>query len=233
ARLARRLRRRRPPPLSVGRRPGARRYAGGVVHWVPVGARSPQGRVPQLALGSRWLRGGRARVPGRCRCGAPWPRGAARRRVHHRPGTARRGGSLELVAGNTRRRPVRLGGSATGPILELPRRDRRVYSGSMSPSHRIFLLSPAHCSGKRAGFLLRKNARSTLAQRLRSSEGATIGEVFTFMSGLYFRGKLAYASAFANPPEGCSGVQVIVPGVGLCPPRATIDLAGLRAIAQV
>ncbi len=103
----------------------------------------------------------------------------------------------------------------------------------MSPSHRIFLLSPAHCSGKRAGFLLRKNARSTLAQRLRSTEGATIGEVFTFMSGLYFRGKLAYASAFANPPEDCSGVQVIVPGVGLCPPRAIIDLDGLRAIARI
>src|SRR5205823_2896421 len=326
ARLARRLRRRRPPPLSAGRRAGARGYAGSVVPGVPVGARSAQGRVPQLALGSRWLRGGRARVPGRCRCGAPWPRGAARRRVHHRPhagllhrvraqhglrdllggsrgggpavragrargdrggpradrsrhhqrrgrdgrrvrgvhagglpgdansgaraggerrarrhggtgrhrpGTARPGGSLELVAGNTRRRPVRLGGSATGPILELPRRDRRVYSGSMSPSHRIFLLSPAHCSGKRAGFLLRKNARSTLAQRLRSTEGANIGEVFTFMSGLYFRGKLAYAAAFANPPEGCSGIQVIVPGLGLCPPRAMIDLDGLRAIAQV
>src|SRR5947208_10920553 len=77
----------------------------------------------------------------------------------------------------------------------------RAYSGSMSPTHRIFLLSPAHCSGKRAGFLLRENARSTLARRLRSTEGATIGEVFTFMSGLYFRGKLAYASTFANPPD--------------------------------
>ncbi len=53
------------------------------------------------------------------------------------------------------------------------------------------------------------------------------------MSGLYFRGKLAYASAFANPPDGCAGIQVIVPGLGLCPPRATIDLAGLRAIARV
>ncbi len=103
----------------------------------------------------------------------------------------------------------------------------------MTSQHRIFLLSPAHCSGKRAGFLLRQSARSTLAQRLRSGEGATIGEVFTFMSGLYFRGKLAYASAFANPPEGCSGVQVIVPGLGLCPPRAMIDLDGLRAIARV
>lgn len=53
------------------------------------------------------------------------------------------------------------------------------------------------------------------------------------MSGLYFRGKLAYASSFANPPDGCSGVQIIVPGLGLLPPGAIIDLAGLRAIARV
>ena len=103
----------------------------------------------------------------------------------------------------------------------------------MSPGHQIFLLSPANCSGKRAGFLLRKEARSALALRLRSEQGATIGEVFTFMSGLYFRGKLAYALAFAKPPHDCGGVQVIVPGRGLCPPRTLIDLAGLRAIAQI
>src|SRR5689334_9248179 len=80
---------------------------------------------------------------------------------------------------------------------------------------------------------MRANGRSALAQRLRSGEGATIGEVFTFMSGLYFRGKLAYASAFANPPDGCFGIQVIVPGLGLVPASAPIDLAGLRAVAQV
>ena len=100
-------------------------------------------------------------------------------------------------------------------------------------SHQVFLVSPAICSGKRAGFLLRKDARSALAQRLRSAEGATIGEVYTFMSGLYFRGKLAYAAAFARPPAGCVGVQVIVPGRGLCPPRTVVDLAGLRAIARI
>ena len=72
-----------------------------------------------------------------------------------------------------------------------------------------------------------------VTRRLRSAEGATIGEVFTFMSGLYFRGKLAYASAFANPPEGCPGVQVIVPGLGLQAPATSIRLAGLRAIARV
>jgi hypothetical protein len=104
---------------------------------------------------------------------------------------------------------------------------------TVSFDRRIFLLSPANCSGKRAGFLLRQDGRSALAQRLRSGEGATIGEVFTFMSGLYFRGKLAYASAFANPPDGCDGIQVIVPGMGLCSPRAIVDLDRLRAIARV
>ena len=108
-----------------------------------------------------------------------------------------------------------------------------MYSAAMSGGHQIFLLSPANCAGKRAGFLLRKNARSPLAQRLRSGDGPTIGEVYTFMSGLYFRGKLAYALAFANPPDGCPGVQVIVPGLGLRPPGTTIDLDGLRAIARV
>jgi hypothetical protein len=99
--------------------------------------------------------------------------------------------------------------------------------------HRVFLLSPANCSGKRAGFLLNKNGRSPLAQRLRSGEGATIGEVFAFMSGLYFRGKLRYAERFAQPPEGCPGIQVIVPGLGLCAPDEVIDVKILRGIARV
>jgi hypothetical protein len=103
----------------------------------------------------------------------------------------------------------------------------------MLPGRRIFLLSPANCSGIRAGYLLRKDAPSPLAQRLRSEDGASIGEIFTFMSGLYFRGKMAYASAFADPPDGCAGVQVIVPGMGLLPPSTSIDLPGLRAIARV
>jgi len=97
---------------------------------------------------------------------------------------------------------------------------------------RIFLLSPANCTGKRAGWLLRKDGGSPLAQRLRA-DGATIGEIFTFMSGLYFRGKMAYARTFADPTAGYSGIQVIVPGLGLRPPDVKIDLPGLRAIARV
>jgi len=97
----------------------------------------------------------------------------------------------------------------------------------------IFLLSPANCSGKRAGYLLNGRSSTPLAARLRSGTGAPIGEVFTFMSALYFRGKLAYAAAFAKPPAGWDGVQVIVPGRGLCPASMTITLADLQEIATV
>lgn len=103
----------------------------------------------------------------------------------------------------------------------------------MATAHRVFLLSPANCSGKRAGYLLNGKSSSPLAERLRSDGGAPIGEIFTFMSALYFRGKLAYASAFAKPPDGWHGVQVIVPGRGLCPAAEPMGIADLRAIARV
>jgi hypothetical protein len=101
----------------------------------------------------------------------------------------------------------------------------------MAP-HQVFLLSPANCSGKRAGYLL-NGSESPVAQKLRSSGGAPIGEVFAFMSALYFRGKLAYASTFAVPPAGWDGVQVIVPGRGLRPAAECINLRELRQIATI
>ena len=101
----------------------------------------------------------------------------------------------------------------------------------MSPG-RIFLLSPASLRGKRAGYLMGEGD-SDLARRLRSPEGATLGELFTFVSSLYFRGKLTYARAFADPPPGVAGALVITPGLGLKPPEERVDLEGLRRIAQV
>ena len=74
--------------------------------------------------------------------------------------------------------------------------------------NRVFLLSPANCNGVRARWLLGKKGGSVLAQRLRAEDGAPIGEVFTFLSALYFRGKLSYARAFARPPEACLGVAI-------------------------
>jgi hypothetical protein len=80
---------------------------------------------------------------------------------------------------------------------------------------RVFLLSPAHCGGKRATILLNQQAAFPLATRLRSSPGATLGEAFSFLSGLYFRGKLTYAERFAHPPVGEHGIQVITTDRGL------------------
>src|SRR3989442_3680520 len=93
----------------------------------------------------------------------------------------------------------------------------------------VFLLSPASCSGTRAKLLLRSRT-SPLTARL-ANGGAPIGEVFTFMSSLYFRGKLPYANAFGAPPRGWSGSLVIAPGRGLMVADVLIRLMDLQDIA--
>lgn len=103
----------------------------------------------------------------------------------------------------------------------------------MSGPRRIFLLSPAHCGGVRAALLFREGADFDLARRVRRSPGVPLGEVFSFLSGLYFRGKLAYAQAFATPPAGLAGVYVITPNAGLLRADELVDLARLRRFAQV
>jgi len=99
-------------------------------------------------------------------------------------------------------------------------------------SPRVFLLSPASCAGKRCQLLLAPGARSELAARMRA-EGASLGEVFSFLSALYFRGKLTYAERFAAPPPACPGVLVITPDRGLVAPGTPITLRDLRAFARV
>ena len=98
---------------------------------------------------------------------------------------------------------------------------------------RIFLLSPAHCGGKRASVLLNERASFPLATRLRSPSGATLGEAFSFLSGLYFRGKLSYAGHFARPPAGESGVQVITTDRGLLPANTIIAARDLVEFGSV
>ncbi len=99
--------------------------------------------------------------------------------------------------------------------------------------NRIFLLSPAYAGGRRAQMLMSGKAQFELAVRLRSAERATLGEVFTFLSGLYFRGKLAYAKAFARTNDATLGVLVITPNRGLVPAETVIDLKDLRGFGEV
>ena len=98
---------------------------------------------------------------------------------------------------------------------------------------RVFLLSPADCSGKRARLLQTPNPTHDLGRKMQSLEGAELGEVFSFVSSLYFRGKLGYARAFARPPSGKGGVHVITPCDGLRPPEAPLRASDLRRYAGV
>jgi hypothetical protein len=97
---------------------------------------------------------------------------------------------------------------------------------------RIFLLSPANAGGERARMVLNERAQFPLAVRLRH-EGASIGEVFAFVSGLYFRGKLASCEAFGAAPPGLPPALVIAAGRGLVPPETRVTIEDLREIASV
>jgi hypothetical protein len=97
--------------------------------------------------------------------------------------------------------------------------------------NRVFVLSPANCNGLRARWILQQNSRAELAQRLRR-DGAPLGEVFSFLSALYFRGKLAYAQAYADPPSNCPGIMIITPTAGLVPHDTVIRVSTLRGFSR-
>ena len=98
---------------------------------------------------------------------------------------------------------------------------------------RVFLLSPANCGGRRATQLMSPKAKSTLAAALRSHHGAPLGDLFSYMSGLYFRGKLTYARRFAQPAEPdnpmVGGIQIITSNAGLRGPDTLVTHAAVRA----
>jgi hypothetical protein len=81
--------------------------------------------------------------------------------------------------------------------------------------------------------ILSDRAEFDLARRLRSEDRPTLGEVFAFVSGLYFRGKLAYANTFAQPAQNTSCVLVITPNRGLVPAATPISIEDLREFGSV
>jgi hypothetical protein len=99
--------------------------------------------------------------------------------------------------------------------------------------YRVFLLSPANVAGKRAKMLLNAGASFELARRLHTGGTVSLGEAFSFMSGLYFRGKLAYAHAFARSPNGSAGVLVITSNRGLVSANTLVSAEELRSFSDV
>lgn len=111
--------------------------------------------------------------------------------------------------------------------------ERRTSATQRADHRNIFLLSPANLSGRRAEILLRPAASFELAARLRET-GAALGEIFSFISGLYFRGKLAYAREFSGEAQGdAESVFVITATHGLLAPHAHVDRACVDEMARV
>ena len=98
---------------------------------------------------------------------------------------------------------------------------------------KIFLLSPAYSGGKRAQLILNPRAGFELARRLQRREGVPLGEIFSFLSGLYFRGKLAYSRAFGVAPAGLASAYVITTSRGLMPVDSPLTLRDLRRFSCV
>ena len=116
---------------------------------------------------------------------------------------------------------------------------------------RIFLLSPANCNGRRAQQVLSPNAQFPLAEELRSRRGARLGDLFSFVSGLYFKGKLAgsgmalwearrlHAEGKIDYPELIEIVAASAPSTGHCNTMGTAlsmnslaEALGMKVIYQ-
>lgn len=85
----------------------------------------------------------------------------------------------------------------------------------------VFLLSPAHVGGVRAKLLLNPLAKFALATEFRA-KGLSLADIFAFTSGLYFRGKITYATHFANTTRG-DMVRIITSNAGLVAPDTIVS----------
>ena len=95
----------------------------------------------------------------------------------------------------------------------------------------VFVLSPARCSGERALQLV-QSKRSELGRKLHARE-ASLGAVFSWLSALYFRGKLSYAQRFATTLGTLPGTLVMAPGLGLRSPELRLSADELGAMGKI
>ncbi|MGD2070933.1 MAG: hypothetical protein PVI57_19845 [Gemmatimonadota bacterium] len=96
----------------------------------------------------------------------------------------------------------------------------------------LFLLSPANLTGVRGGRILGGTSGAPFMETLRAGGRVPLGDVYASVSSLYFRGKRAYADAFARPGPDGVGNLVITPDAGLLPVDEPVDLETLRRFAE-
>lgn len=98
------------------------------------------------------------------------------------------------------------------------------------PSPRVFVLSPANLSGARGRRVLAGQADAPFMEPLRRGSTAPLGDVYTFVSSLYYRGKRAYSRAFGQRERG-PVTLVVTPTRGLVDDAEPVTLTELRAFA--
>jgi hypothetical protein len=103
----------------------------------------------------------------------------------------------------------------------------------VTPEATIMLLSPAQLRGRRGRLLIEGAGEFSLAERVRSREGAPLGEIMSFVSGLYFRGKASYAATFARAPGAAAAAFVMTAGGGLCGLDERVGLERLKGWSAV
>src|SRR5262245_20531503 len=111
-------------------------------------------------------------------------------------------------------------------VVDQQKRMRRLASPQ------IFLLSPAFCGGRRAAILNREDSELPLARAFRAGT-LTLGEAFSFLSGLYFRGKFTYAQAFGRGNGSFGPVLIVTPTRGLQRPEMPFTPEVMREFATV
>ena len=108
-----------------------------------------------------------------------------------------------------------------------------IVTGRAAPTPQVFLLSPAYCAGRRAAMLLREGSEMPLARQLRA-DTLTLGAAFSFLSGLYFRGKLSYATTFGHLRDAPTDATLIItPTRGLERPELPLTAELLKEFASV
>lgn len=110
------------------------------------------------------------------------------------------------------------------------KRDWEIEQASIP--RRIFLLSPVNAGGIRAKMISSEKAKFQLAVQLRE-QGLPLGDLFSFISGLYFRGKMAYANAFGGASSITPSAYVIMAGRGLIPPHTIVRQEDLKKLSGV
>jgi len=104
--------------------------------------------------------------------------------------------------------------------------------GIRGGASRLFLLSPASLAGVRGRRILEGEAGADFMDALGRGGSVPLGDVYAFISSLYYRGKRTYGRRFGRRRGGGATVFAITSTRGLLPDDTMVAMDDLRAFAS-